>query len=93
MSEGISKATASGDFCSRHTEQTDAAGGCVARGLIFVRCAEQGILPHHGCWACALSHNELAAVLTKAATIDAKAEAYGGTYTTDGVAFGRGSKT
>lgn len=92
MKDDTTKEIARGDFCARHTEQTDTAGECIARGLILVRCAEQGLLPHRGCWACALSQNELSKILAKAATIDAQAEAFGGTYTAGGMAYGRGEK-
>ncbi len=45
-----------------------------------------------GCWACVLSETEFQAALREGGSMVAQAEAYGGTYTANGIALSLGRK-
>lgn len=66
----------------------------VAETLIVKRAIETNQFPgSNGCWACSLSENEFQAALREGGVLTAKAEAYGGTYTADGIAVSLGSNS
>ncbi|HEY6925016.1 MAG TPA: hypothetical protein VI653_16195 [Steroidobacteraceae bacterium] len=80
-------------WCDRHRERLLEAKDArlAAETLIVKRALETGQRSGaNGCWACPLSENEFQAALREGGTLVAKAEAYGGTYTADGVAISIG---
>lgn len=82
-------------WCLRHRDRLYDAKDArpVAETLIVKRALETGQLPgSNGCWACPLSEDEFQAALREGGTLVAKAEAYGGTYTADGIAVSIGNK-
>lgn len=65
----------------------------MAEMLIVKKVLQTGQLPGpNGCWACPLSEDEFQAALRDGGPVVAKAEAYGGTYTADGIAVSIGNK-
>lgn len=83
-------------WCARHRERLLEAKDVrlAAETLIVKRVLETGQRPGtNGCWACPLSENEFQAALREGGSLIARAEAYGGTYTTNDVAFAIGPGT
>lgn len=80
-------------WCVRHRERLHEAKDArfAAELLVVKRAMETNQLPgRNGCWACPLSENEFQAAMHEACTLVTKAEVYGGTYTTDGIAVSIG---
>lgn len=80
-------------WCARHHDRLHEAKDArfAAEMLIVKRAMETGQIPGaNGCWACPLSENEFQAAMREGVTLIAKAEAYGGTYTADGIAVAIG---
>ena len=79
-------------FCNNHERRIAEVGHFIADALIVNTVIETGGGggPRNGCWACALTENQFCRVLKQAAELDAKADAYGGTYTTSTFAISKG---
>ena len=83
-------------WCARHRDRLHEAKDArlAVETLILKRALETGQRPGvNGCWACPLSENEFQAALREGGTLVAKAQAYGGTYTADGIAIAVGPGT
>lgn len=75
-------------YCDAHRARVSEAGDAksVAGALIVNKALSTGRFPPDGvCWACALTEPEFQEMLREGAVLVAKAEAYGGTYTTPGL--------
>lgn len=77
-------------WCAQHRGRLHEAKDArlAAEALLVRRVLEGGLGPGtNGCWACALSEKDFQDALREGGTLIAKAEAYGGTYTSQDVAI------
>lgn len=84
-----------GPWCAAHLQRLHDAKDArfVVETLIVNQVLEAGKYSTlHACWACALSEIEFQAALREGGSMVAQAEAYGGTYTANGIALSLGRK-
>lgn len=82
-------------WCAVHRDRLAAVDDArfVVEALITLFVLSAGKQPATtGCWACALTEPEFQELLREGATLVAKAEAFGGTYTAKGIALSLGAK-
>lgn len=82
-------------WCAEHDKLiTEAVGHFPADALIVKAVLETpgAVARVKGCWACVLGEEKLLDVLCESALLVAKADEYGGSFTTDSLVLTRGGK-
>jgi hypothetical protein len=85
------------EFCLRCSTKLDEAGVArfISETVVIQTVLNQNLITEigqSGCWGCPLTEKLFAEALTEAGVLEAKAEQFGGSYTSEKIAISRGEQ-